>query len=149
VTAFRRTILIGLVALAAAAAPPPITVRGAWTRPAAAGMNAAGYLTIINRGVRPDRLISAASPLAARVSLHQSRQVGSVMIMAPVPFLAIPPGGRAVLAPGGYHLMLEHLARPLRQGDRAVVTLTFERAGPLRVRLAVANTAPAAGGMPM
>jgi hypothetical protein len=146
-----RLILAGLLLLAAGAAAPrgPIQIRGAWTRPGAAGMNAAGYLTIVNRGSRPDRLLSAASPAAARVTLHQSRQVGQVMTMVAVPALAIPPHGQAALAPGGYHLMLEHLTRPLRQGDQAPVVLTFEHAGAIRARLAVTATGPAIARMGM
>ncbi|HXV01489.1 MAG TPA: copper chaperone PCu(A)C [Caulobacteraceae bacterium] len=144
-------ILIGLVALTAPAAAPvsPVAIQGGWMRPAAAGMNGAGYLTLVNHGRRPDRLISAASPVAARVTLHRSREVGGVMIMDSVPFLAIPAGGRSVLAPGGYHLMFEHLARPLRLGDRPMVALTFARAGTLRVRLTVANAGPATDAMRM
>jgi hypothetical protein len=146
VSALRRAILVGLfaVAVGAVAPRPAIEAQGAWIRPAAAGMNGAGYLTLVNRGAAPERLIAAASPVAARVTLHQSRQMGAMMTMTPVPFLAIPPGGRAVLSPGGYHLMFEHLARPLRLGDHVPLTLTFAHARPLRVTLAVANAAPAA-----
>ena len=147
---YGRLVLAGLLFLAvgsAAAARGPIEVHGAWTRPGAAGMNAAGYLTIVNRGARSDRLLSAASPVAERVTLHQSRQVGSVITMVDVPDLIIPPHGEVALAPGGYHLMLEHLTRPLRMGDQAAVVLTFERAGAIRARLLVTATAPAMAGM--
>jgi hypothetical protein len=100
-------------------------------------MNAAGYLTIVNTGPFADRLLSAASPLATRVSIHESRRVGAVMTMRAVPVLRIPSKSQVALAPGGYHLMLEALKRPLRMGERAPVTLNFERAGAVRVRLAV------------
>ena len=117
----RRLTLAGFATLALGAGAPkgPISIRGAWTRPAAAGMNAAGYLTIVNGGVRGDRLLSAASPAAARVTLHQSRQVGSVMTMVALPALDIPPRGAVSLAPGGYHLMFEGLKRPLKARPRA------------------------------
>ncbi|MHB8528477.1 MAG: hypothetical protein ACYC8V_03080, partial [Caulobacteraceae bacterium] len=53
----RGGLAAGLSALvlagAAAATPrPTIQVGHAWTRPTAAGMNAAGYLVIVNRGQR-------------------------------------------------------------------------------------------------
>jgi hypothetical protein len=131
------------------AATPAIIIRQAWTRPTAAGINAAGYFTIANSAPFPDRLISAASPVAAKVSLHQSRQSGAVMIMLAVPALRIPARGQVSLAPGGFHLMLEHLARPLRVGDHVPVTLTFDRAGVVRARLEVRNAAPAMPGMRM
>jgi hypothetical protein len=145
----RRATLVSLLVLAVGAADArpapnaPITIRQAWTRPTPAGMNAAGYLTIINASPFPDRLTSAASPAAAKVSLHQSRQQGGVMIMLAVPAVRAPARGQVNFAPGGYHLMLEHLARPLRLGQRVPVTLTFDRAGPVGAQLEVGNAAPA------
>jgi hypothetical protein len=152
-TPFRRRLLLtALVALVGSAAAPigsaPIIVRGAWTRPAAAGMNAAGYLTIVNTGPFADRLISAASPSATRVSIHESRRVGAVMTMRALPMLRIPSKSQVALAPGGYHLMLEALRRPLRLGERVPVTLNFDRAGALHVRLAV-GAGPAVSGVNM
>jgi hypothetical protein len=112
-------------------------------------MNAAGYLTIVNQGPRADRLVGVASSAAARVSIHQSRQVGAVMTMRAVPVLTIPPRGAVELAPGGYHLMFVGLTRPLRPGDSAPVTLTFQRAGVVHARLVVRVAAPAMPGMRM
>ncbi|HEY1415440.1 MAG TPA: copper chaperone PCu(A)C [Caulobacteraceae bacterium] len=134
----RRLLLVGLLASAGASATPlQITVSSAWTRPAAAGMNAAGYMTIANHGHSPDRLTSAASPIAARVTLHQSRMVGAVSVMRPVEGIDVTSRGQISLAPGGVHLMLEGLKRPLQPGDRAPVTLLFQHAGPVRAWLTV------------
>ena len=137
--------------LGALAQPPAIAVASAWTRPAAAGLNAAGYLTITNKGAQADRLLGAASSVAATVTLHESREVGGMMTMRPVGALTVPPGGSVALAPGGYHLMLEGLKHPLAAGQHAPVTLTFAHAGPLKVELEVRDGAPAApmAGMKM
>jgi copper(I)-binding protein len=129
--------------LATGAAPPPISVSGGWTRPALTGMTAAGYLVIVNRGPRPDRLVAASSPVAASVSLHESRMVGSVMTMRPVGSLTIPPRGRVTLGPGGLHLMLEGLRRPLRAGERIPLNLQFAGAGAARANLSVGAGPPA------
>jgi copper(I)-binding protein len=129
--------------LATGAAPAPLAVSGGWTRPALPGMTAAGYLVIVNRGPRPDRLVAASSPVAARVSLHESRLVGSVMTMRPVASLTIPPGGSVALTPGGLHLMLEGLRRPLRAGERVPLSLQFAGAGQARASLAVGAGPPA------
>ncbi len=129
--------------MGALAQPPAIAVTGAWTRPAAAGLNAAGYLTIANKGAQADRLLGAASPVAATVTLHESRSVGGMMTMRPVAALAIPPGGSVALAPGRYHLMLEGLKRPLVSGQRAPLTLTFAHAGPVKIELEVRDGPPA------
>jgi copper(I)-binding protein len=143
----RPIVLAALLTIAAA--PPPLAVLGGWTRPALPGRTAAGYLVIVNRGQRPDRLIAASSPVAVRVSLHETRMVGSVMTMRPVPSLTIPPGGRVTLAPGGLHLMLEGLRRPLRAGERVPLTLQFAGAGATRAGLAVGAGPPTMPGMKM
>ena len=107
-TPTRRRLVLALALLAAgASAPAPrLTVSGAWTRPAGAGMNGAGYLTIVNQGRNADRLIGAASPVAKTVSIHQSRQIGAMMTMRPMASIDVAGGARVSLAPGGLHLML-------------------------------------------
>jgi copper(I)-binding protein len=146
----RRVIVIALLAeIAASATPRPIVVANAWTRPAMMGMNAAGYLTIANRGPVPDRLDSASSPVAVRVTLHESRITRNVSIMRSVTSLPVAPHGRVTLSPGGFHLMLEGLKKPLKPGERAPMTLVFQRAGPVRVSLSVRGGAAPMLGMKM
>jgi hypothetical protein len=135
---------VGLTSAAIAASPAsPITISNAWARPVvAAGMTAAGYLTVVNRGPFGDRLVGASSPLAARVSLHQSRMVGAMMTMRAVTAIGIPARGRADLSPGGYHLMLAGVRRPLASGARIPLTLSFARAGTVRTSLTVRAGGP-------
>jgi copper(I)-binding protein len=105
----------------------------AWLRmPATMDIPAAGYLVIRNSGSE-DRLIGAATDLAAQVEMHQTAASGGMMQMAPVKFIAIPAGGQAELKPGGYHLMLIGLKRALKAGEQATLNLTFEKAGLLFV----------------
>jgi periplasmic copper chaperone A len=128
-----------------------LVVTGAWTRPAAAGMNAAGYMTITNKGREADQLVGAASATAGSTTLHQSKMVNGVMTMRPVPSLPIAPGAAIALAPGSFHLMLEGLKRPLTVGAKVPVTLSFAHAGPVRVELEVRDAPPSAqmAGMKM
>jgi hypothetical protein len=156
-TRARRLVMTALVLLAAGMVPaavvgapaPPITVVGAWIRPARAGMNGAGYMTLVNRSRLADRLIGASSPVASRVSLHRSLDVGGVMTMRAVPALDVAGGARVSLAPGGLHLMFEGLRRPLLAGQSVPVSLTFARAGRVRATLVVHVAAPAMPGMAM
>jgi len=136
---------------AGAASSGHLTIRGAWTRPAAAGLNGAGYLTIVNSGHAADKLLSASSPAAARVSIHESRMVGAVMTMRRLDGVAIPAGASVTFKPGGLHLMLEGLKAPLKEGDRVAVTLVFARAGRMAATLVVAGGPPEAAmaGMKM
>lgn len=138
---------LGAAFLTVAAAPrPAISVTNAWTRPTAiAGLNAAGYLTLANHGAREERLISASSPFAASVTLHKSARVGQVMTMRAVAFIGVPAHASATLSPGGYHLMLEHVRRPLRVGDRVPLILRFAGGSSVPATLAVRSGAAMPG----
>jgi hypothetical protein len=61
-----------------------------------------------------------------------------VMTMRPLDKgLTVEPGKTVKLAPGGYHLMLLDIKRPLKRGDKVPVTLEFEKAGKVTVSLDV------------
>ncbi len=47
--------------------------------------------------------------------------------------MPVPANGTAALAPGGYHLMLLELKRPLKAGESFAGTMTFEKAGTIPV----------------
>src|SRR5690348_10884792 len=59
-----------------------------------------GFLKITNTGSTPDRLISARSPAAELVQVHEMKMDGNVMRMREVEKgLEIPAGGAVTLAP--------------------------------------------------
>jgi len=97
-----------------------------------------GFLKITNTGSTPDRLVSASSPAAELVQVHEMKMDGNVMRMREVEKgLEIPAGGSVKLAPGGLHLMMMGLKGPLKQGTSVPVTLVFEKAGRIDVELTV------------
>ena len=112
-----------------------------WARATPASAPAGGgFLKITNTGTAPDRLVSASSPAADIVQVHEMKMDGSVMCMREVEKgLGIPAGGTVTLAPGGYHLMMMGLKGPLKQGTNVPVTLVFEKAGKIEIELSVAG----------
>jgi periplasmic copper chaperone A len=139
------------------AAAHDIAVRQAWSRatPKAAKV-AGGYLTIENRGVQPDRLLSASSGAAAKVEIHQMSMQDGIMTMRPrEDGLAIAPEATVTLEPGGDHIMFIGLTAPFEESQRVPVSLNFERAGKIETsfevgsvgakgpRLQIASTEPA------
>jgi len=115
-----------------------IQVRHPWTRVTPPGaMVGAGYLEIRNSGTKPDRVIGASTPAAERVELHVMTHEGDVMKMREVPGFEVPARRRFALRPGGSHLMIVGLKKPLVKGDRIPLTLRFERAGEVLVELEV------------
>ncbi len=115
-----------------------IQVRHPWARATPPGAKVgAGYLEIRNTGKEPDRLIGAESPAAERVELHVQVREGDIVKMRDVTGLVAPARQRLALRPGGSHLMIVGLAKPLVKGDRLPLTLRFERAGELQIELEV------------
>jgi hypothetical protein len=129
----------------AVAAAGDIAVSSPWTR-ATANPGGAGavFMTLSNGGSSADQLVSAASPVAATVELHTHAMHDGVMHMHPIPAIEIPPGGKAVLRPGGLHIMLINLKAPLQQGQTVPLTLKFAKAGTMAVSVPVLG--PGAGG---
>lgn len=117
-----------------------------WSRPAAAGQTGVGYVTLVNHGKAADALVGADSPDAAKVEMHASSMAGGVMKMTPEARTPIPAGGQVSFAPGGRHLMLVGLKRPLKIGDKVPATLKFASGATLKVDFVVQAQAPAASG---
>ena len=101
--------------------------------PAASTMDSdaigAAYMTISNSAATADTLLGASTSIAQAAELHTMTMAGGIMQMRPiVGGLALPAHGQVALAPGGTHLMLIGLRRPLRLGDTFDVTLQFAKA---------------------
>ncbi|MBR0719795.1 copper chaperone PCu(A)C [Bradyrhizobium liaoningense] len=116
-----------------------LVITRAWSRATPGGAKVAGgYLTIENKGKTPERLKAAATALAAKTEIHEMAVTDGVMTMRPIEGgIVIAPGGSVQLMPGSGHLMLVGLNAALRQGDQVPVTLSFERAGDVKVTLDV------------
>lgn len=101
-----------------------------------------GFLTIENEGPEPDRLISASSPAATDVQVHEMAMEGDVMKMRPLADgLELPAGETVVLSPGGFHLMFLGLKQAFVEGETVPVTLVFEKAGTVELALPVLGSA--------
>lgn len=128
---------------AAAQQPGRLTIEAAWAAPTPAGVDvSAGYLTIANRSSTDDRLLSATSPRAERVEVHEMTMDGGVMRMRPLNGLAAPAGQAVALGPGGTHLMFYGVSEPFAEGQTIPVQLTFETAGVINAELRVSRRAP-------
>ena len=122
-----------------------VTVENPWARPTPPQAKlAAGYLTVLNAG-GADRLLGASSPAAARVEMHVTQKDGEIFRMREVTGFDVPARGRLELKPAGAHLMFVEVRRPFREGEKVPVVLRFERAGEVKIELAVGPGAPQAG----
>ena len=147
---------IALACLASAAtfsalpAHAQLTVQDAWVRGTVGQQKATGMFARIT-SAQPARLVSASSPVAGIVEIHEMAMDGNVMRMRAVTGLDLPPGKAVELKPGGYHVMLMQLKQPLEPGKTVPVMLVVESAGKrdsIEVQASVRTLAgqPAAGG---
>ena len=111
--------------LSAPAWAQTVGVSGAWVRATVAGQTATGAFLEL-KASRHEALVSAACPLAKVVRVHEMAMDKGIMRMRPVARLDLPAGKTVELTPGGYHIMLIGLVKPLKTGDTVPLTLKFE-----------------------
>ena len=125
-----------------------LVISQAWSRATPGGAKVAGgFLTIENKGSAPDKLVKVIADIAGKAEVHEMAMDNGVMKMRLLDKgLVIDPGKTVKFAPGGYHLMLQELKGPFKQGDRVPVTLQFEKAGKVAVSLDVQGVGAQAPG---
>lgn len=125
--ALLRPIAAAALALAAATTVAQTQVEDPWVRGTVAQQTATGMFARIT-STTGGKLVSAASPVAGVVEIHEMTMDGNMMRMRAIPGLELPAGKPVELKPGGYHVMLMDLKQPLKAGDTVPVTLVVEGA---------------------
>jgi periplasmic copper chaperone A len=116
--------LCGFIALAFAAAAE-VTATDAWVRGTVPAQTTTGaFLTLHSTDFA--RIVEVRSPAATDVQIHSSEMEHGVMRMRAMDDILLLPGKSVELKPGGYHIMLMGLAKPLAQGDQVPLTFLIE-----------------------
>jgi len=118
---FAFAVAASLVAFPAAA---QVTVSEAWVRSTVPAQKATGAFMKV-KSESDAKLVSAASPVAKVVEVHEMSMKDNVMQMRAIDSLALPAGKTVELKPGGYHVMLMELVKPIDKGAAVPITLTF------------------------
>ena len=122
-----------VAALAACAVSLPswaanISVTDAWARATLPGQQVSGaYMQI--QSDADARLVGVSSLAVPRVEIHEMKMDGDVMRMRELKSINLPKGKTVSLEPGGYHLMLMKLKKPIAAGDIILFTLVVESGG--------------------
>lgn len=124
----RNSFLAAAVLAFAQAALAQTTATDPWVRGTVAQQKATGLFVTLT-SAQGGRLVSARSPVAAMVEIHEMKMEGDLMRMRALDAgLPLPAGQAVQLRPGGYHIMLMGLKQPLNAGDTVPVTLVIEGA---------------------
>jgi copper(I)-binding protein len=140
-TAF-ALVLLAIPAGAHETAKGPIRVEHPWSRPTPPNARA-GVVYLGLSSQADDRLIGGSSPMADRVELHKHEMEGDIARMRPVDAIELKPGAMVMLQPGGLHIMMIGLKESLKAGTRFPLTLRFEKAGEVKIVVAVEASRPA------
>ena len=163
----RAALWLGLLLLAAcggmdhAGAGGSVEVSDAWARTSAMDQQMGVAYMTIHGGADGDTLtgVSVPTDIAASATMHETvmadaeasgattgdgMDMGDTtamsdgsMTMREVKSIEVPADGMVMLKPGGFHIMLMELARPLAKGETFDLTLHFEKAGDTTVTVTV------------
>jgi len=113
------------ISLFSAMAIAEVTVKDAWVRGTVAAQTTTGaFMTITSS--EEAKLVGARSGIAKTTEIHQSMLMDGVNHMHAADAVALPAGKPIELKPGGYHVMLMGLARPVAAGQKVAIELTIE-----------------------
>jgi len=140
----KKLAFVAVAALLAANAQAQVTVDQAWARATVAQQKVSGAFVRI-KSAQAGRLVEVRSPVAGHVEMHEMAMSGDTMRMREVSSIELPAGKTVELKPGGYHLMLMDLKRPIQAGEKLPLTLVIEGADKKRQTVEVQAEARALG----
>lgn len=107
-----------------------VAASGAWVAEPAAGASSASVYAVVENPTMYDvYVVKVESDAAASAAIVDSS--------APVKELAVPSFGSTTLEPGKLHIELEDLTKPLKEGDRVMLTLTTDQGTAIKVEAPV------------
>lgn len=118
-----------------------IVIREVWARTSPMeAKHGAVYMVLRNVAKKDNALVRASVPrsVAMDVELHETKMgSGGTMAMHEVEEIVLPAKATTRLEPGGYHVMLMDLAKPLVVGERIAVQLGFAKGPKVTVKAVV------------
>jgi copper(I)-binding protein len=111
--------------LVACNAKADVEITNAWVRANAPGQSVgAAYMTL--KSSQDSTFVFAETPAAGSVKIHSMSMDNGVMKMRMLEELPLKAGKAEKLAPGGFHLMLLDLKKPLKAGEKVTLILYFK-----------------------
>lgn len=102
-----------------------VEISDAWARATAPGQEVgAAYMSL--KSAKSAKLLKVKSSAAGSVEIHEMSMNNGVMKMRMLDVLELPAGRTVKLEPGGFHLMLIDLKKPLKAGDHIEISLILK-----------------------
>lgn len=120
-------VVAGLFLLSTQVYAGDVQIKDAWARATAPGQ-VNGSVGVVITSKKDARLIAVKSAVAESAEIHTMTMDNGVMQMRQLDYLELPANQPVTLGPGGNHLMLLGLKRPLKEGSTLPLTLTVQYA---------------------
>jgi copper(I)-binding protein len=118
-------VFIASILISACSKQDSIEIKNQWVRASNDGQDvSAAYMTIVSN--EDTSLIAIDSDVADVIEIHSMSMENGVMKMRMLDTLDLIAGKPTELSPGGFHLMLFDLKKPLTAGKEAHFTLHFK-----------------------
>ena len=118
-------LVVLFVFLSACNTKAEVSITDAWVRANAPGQTVgAAYMTL--ESAQDSTLVSVETAVAGSVEIHSMTMDNGVMKMRMLDELVLKAGKSERLAPGGFHLMLFDLKKPLKAGETITFKLSFK-----------------------
>lgn len=111
--------------------------------PVISGRPGAAYF-IVKGGAQATSLVAVSSPAAIRAEMHEMKDEGGMMTMAPLKDVAVPAGGTVEFKSGGKHVMLFDISPSVRAGGSFPLRLSFADGKTIEVNAAARAAGDAA-----
>ena len=109
------------------AAGNDVNIIDPYVRAVPPGQNvSAAFLQLENTSAETRTITNAVSSISRVVELHSHVHENGMMKMRRVDSIEIPANGKTVLEPGGLHIMLIGLHKPLKLDQKVSITLEFK-----------------------
>ena len=104
----------------------PLTGDSLWTRATLPGRQMTAIYGRLASKSLPMRVVGMRSNLSKTIELHETTVVDGKMRMSQIDWPSLEPGKPLLLEPGGTHLMVFGLGRPLIEGDELLLDIEVE-----------------------
>ena len=124
-----------------------VIISDAWIKATIPGASvSAAYMRI--QSPTALKLVKVEGAIAADIQMHDMRMNEGVMEMNTLPSIDIAARQTVELKPGGKHVMLMKVAKPIKSGDKVPLTLTFEGTDKKKITLRINAIAKESAGTP-
>jgi copper(I)-binding protein len=131
--------VILLLSFSASAAEKDLVLTNCWAKPTLEGKNlTAAFFDLKNNGKKETKFNSVKSSVGT-AEIHNMVEENGVMQMRHMNSVTIPAGKAVSFKPKQMHVMLMQLDKPLKEGDKVDLTLSFENGDSIKSSCPVKN----------